>query len=54
MAVAHVCLGALSELGRAGWADWGSEPTCITANKVPRRIDQVWISPELQARLEKV
>jgi hypothetical protein len=48
-------LGILSELGRAGWADWGSEPTCVTANsKVPRRIDQVWVSPELQARLEKV
>jgi hypothetical protein len=48
-------LGALSELGREGWADWGSEPTCVTANsKWPRRIDQVWISPEMQARLQAV
>jgi hypothetical protein len=48
-------LGILSELGRAGWADWGWEPTCITANsKVPRRIDQVWVSPEMQARLQEV
>ena len=48
-------LGILSELGRAGKADWGSEHTCVIANsKVPRRIDRVWVSPELQARLEKV
>jgi hypothetical protein len=48
-------LGIVVVLGRAGWADWGSEATCITANtKRPRRIDQVWVSPEMQARLLKV
>jgi hypothetical protein len=48
-------LGALSNLGRAGWADWSAEPTCITANcKTPRRIDQVWLSPEMQARWQSV
>ena len=45
-------LSCTSDLRRAGWADWGREATCITAaTKVPRRIDQAWMSPELQARL---
>jgi hypothetical protein len=48
-------LSCTSELRRAGWADWGREATCITAGtKVPRRIDQAWLSPELQARLLEV
>ena len=48
-------LPVVQELLRAGWADWGSEPTCITAGtKKPRRIDQAWMSPELQARLQAV
>ena len=48
-------LPVVQELLRAGWADWGSEPTCITAGtKRPRRIDQAWMSPELQARLQAV
>ncbi len=47
-------LSTVEELGRAGWAE-GSEPTCVTANtKRPRRIDQVWVSPEMQARLLNV
>ncbi len=46
-------VGSLMELKRAGWADWGSEATCVTAGtKRPRRIDQAWLSPELQARLQ--
>ena len=45
----------VSELRRAGWADWGSEPTCITAATIrPKRIDQAWLSPEMQARLVEV
>ena len=48
-------LSCTSELRRAGWADWSQEATCITAGtKVPRRIDQAWISPEMQARLVEV
>ena len=39
-------------LGRAGWVDWSSEPTCRTANSQRiRRIDQCWISGEMQTRL---
>ena len=39
-------------LGRAGWADWSLEPTCRTANSQrSRRIDQCWLSEEMQARL---
>ena len=48
-------LSEVSELRRAGWADWGSEPTCITAaTKWPKRIDQAWLSPDTQARLVEV
>ena len=48
-------LPVVQELLRAGWADWGSEPTCVTANaKRPRRIDQLRVSPETQARLLSV
>ena len=45
-------LSTVEELGRARWADWGVEPTCITANaKRPRCIDQVWVSPEINAEV---
>ncbi len=47
--------GFVEELGRATWADWGSEPACVAASaKKPRRIDQVWVSPATQARLLNV
>ena len=39
-------------LGRTGWADWSVEPTCRTANSHrSRRLDQCWLSEEMQARL---
>ncbi len=45
----------MEELGRAERADWGSGPTRVTANaKRPRRIDQVWVSLEMQAGLLNV
>ncbi len=48
-------IGIAEELARAGWAHWGEEPTCITANTMrPRRIDQVWLSPEMQVKLQDV
>ena len=47
---------AASDLfARAGWEDWSREPTCQTRNSVKaRRKDQVWISSEMQARLQEV
>ncbi len=48
-------LGVFEELTRAGWADWSEEPTCITANaERRRRIDRVWLCPEMQVRLLEV
>jgi endonuclease/exonuclease/phosphatase (EEP) superfamily protein YafD len=42
-------------LGRAGWVDWSEEPTCKTANShQARRIDQCWLSQDMQARVEGV
>ena len=42
-------------LGRAGWVDWSAEPTCKTANShQARRIDQCWLSQDMQARVEGV
>ena len=42
-------------LARAGWADWSVEPTCKAANSSTlRRQDQVWLSSEMQVRLESV
>ena len=39
-------------LGRTGWADWSVEPVCRTANSHrSRRLDQCWLSEEMQARL---
>ncbi len=48
-------LATCEVLARAGRADWSLEPTCETANsRQSRRIDQVWISGEMQARLAEV
>ena len=48
-------LSVVQELLRAGWADWSAEATCITAStRRPRRIDQAWMSPAMQARLQEV
>jgi hypothetical protein len=45
-------LAVFELLARAGWADWCLDPTCVTANsRQSRRIDQVWLSGEMQARL---
>ena len=48
-------LDACELLARAGWADWSLEATCTTANtRHSRRVDQVWLSGEMQARLGEV
>ena len=42
-------------LSRAGWVDWSLEPTSRTANsRRGRRLDQCWLSQDMQARLEGV
>ena len=48
-------LAAHEVLGRAGWVDWSLEPTSRMANSHrARRIDQCWLSQDMQARLEGV
>ena len=42
-------LGCAHAFATSGWADLGTEPTCVTANcSFPRRIDLLLANPALQ------